>query len=229
MNISKRSRQRRLLLNMYAFEMSLVLVFVTIFYFLCGVGGVRLACCNLVCTRGGGSCPWSGSSSAWANVVTCAVQTQLFFFLLFFFARPEPAFSVVLSRGAARASTRAYCRTSAGPVTRKTIDHEAVRTLELFCVFLSFNSHDARNVTTIHVVRVSVFAACRSLIRAGPRGFLGVARSCALPLNIICCCLFWFSLFFAPLVVRAGCLARRNFTTSLGAPRLWLTRKRSSR
>ena len=48
-------------------------------------------------------------------------------------------------------------------------------------------------------------------------------------LEIVFRFLFGLSLIFAPLVVRARCLARRNFATSLSASRRWLTQKRTSR
>ena len=143
-----------------------------------------------------------------------ALCSLFFFVLLLPITRPHPTAAVVLAGGAARASTRAYRRTCAGRVTRKTFDPESLNKLFFVCFLKNqSSSHDARNVVVIRHVRVSVLQLASGPFPAGPCGTWGVWRSRALMLGMLVCCLFCFSLFFAPHVVRARCLARRNFAT----------------
>ena len=71
-------------------------------------------------------------------------------------------------------------------------------------------------MTKIHTVRVSVLHRLRTLLPVTslrpPSRLLGDARSFALLVDMVYCCLFWFSLFFPPLVVRARCLAPLHAT-----------------
>ena len=91
-------------------------------------------------------------SSAMGNVVIGAVKKHSSIFQSCA-VRPEPASAVVLSCGAARASTRAHRRTCAGPATRKTFDHEATSKLKFF--FLSaaaVTTHGTSEFCSLQVV-----------------------------------------------------------------------------
>ena len=98
-----------------------------------------LAVTSAGCTCGGGSrsCPTQHQRCAILVEGAVKIQGRMFFFVVqrFFvmplpIARPEPPAAVVLVRGAARASAKAHRRAFAGPVTRKTVDHETGSKLE---------------------------------------------------------------------------------------------------